>query len=127
MFHVKQGNSTREGAFSLFLAEIQAKPNLIKLSKIVLKKYLTIYIIGVNMVSDKDTQKQTRNMKGAPDMKKVSADKFYETINMGDCSVKYFNRKAYAKAINEAKPQEIPQGKKLMRDPFVGYVLVDEK
>lgn len=87
---------------------------------------MTIYNIWFNIVLYKDTE-NTHGARKDHTMKKVNVDKFYETINMGDCSVRYFNRKAYAEALREAKPKKIPQGKKLMRDPFVGYVLVDEK
>lgn len=53
-------------------------------------------------------------------------NQFRKKINMGDCSVEYFDKKAFAEAIKEAKPKRIPKGKKLILDPFVGYILIDK-
>lgn len=59
-------------------------------------------------------------------MNKLNINNFYRRTNMGDCTVRYIDKDAYNRALEQAKPKRIPKGKKLMRDPFVGYVLTDK-
>ena len=52
---------------------------------------------------------------------------YIKVTDLGDCSYHWFDNKEYNKDLKAAKPDKVPKGKKLMRDPFAGWVYVDDK
>lgn len=53
-------------------------------------------------------------------------EQFNKKVNMGDCSATYFDKKEWNKAVEKMKQKKIPKGKKLILDPFAGYILIDK-
>ena len=53
--------------------------------------------------------------------------KDYDSYKRKNGLYHWFDNKEYEKDLMAAKPDSIPKGKKLMRDPLVGWVFIDDK